>query len=280
MPMEGIPATAAAPVTTTATTEVQTPTPEVKSPSPQDDPKIAAKFGALAKREKAILKRHQEVKELEARLAQREAELKQWEPLVVQAKQDPRGLLAKLGWDYNKLTEAQLKDFKPTPEQEIQELKQVIQSIKDEKVQETKAQQQQRLEAEKQALVQQEQQARQTLAQEIQALGDKYEFINLFAQHDLVFETMKENFKENGRIMSLDEACTEVETYLEEKEVARVAQAKKFQEKFMKKPEPEAGQKPIAITNKIESSAGQSLVSPKTDQERMQRALAALEGRR
>lgn len=281
MPIEGQ-AEPTAPIVESSTPSDGTTPPETAPTASAQDPHVAQKFAALAKREKAIVQRKQELSTLEQQFKQREAELKQWEDLVLQAKADPRPFLEKLGWDYNKLTEAKLNDFKPKPEDQIKSLADQIAEMKQEQVKKAEADKQARIQAEKDALASQEKQARDQVRSEIASLGEEYEFINLFGEHDLVYDTMLEHFKKTGRVMSVEDAAKQVEDYLEKEEVEKITKAKKFQSKYSPQSKQDAGKgadgHSPAITNRTASSP-QGVVPPKTEAERMARALAALEKR-
>lgn len=291
MPVEGIPSTA--PI---VTPDSQAPAaPDVKSPSPADDPKLASRFAALTKREKSILEKDRGVKAREEALAKREAELNAkfnpYESLLNQALENPMPLLEKLNWDYNRLTEAKLKDFKPDPAQvamtKTEQLEKQIQDMKAEKVKEAEEAKARKIEDAKTQYNQQEVEARRMLTEDIKSKADTYEFINAYEEFDLVYETMKQHFEDNKKIMNLDEACQLVEAHLEKEILGRAEKAKKFQAKYKLDPKaaetkaqttttPDGARAPVTITNKLASFGGQSLVSHATDNERIQRALAAL----
>ncbi len=273
------------PIEGTEAPVVETPAVATEAPPPVADPKadqVSQKFAALAKREKTIVQKMQEQKAYEEKLKARETELKQWEDLVLQAKSDPRPFLEKLGWDYNKLTEAKLNDFKPKPEDEIKSLAQQIQEMKQDKAKEAEAAKQAKLQEQKDAYAAQEKQARDQLTSEIKSLGEKFEFINLFGEYDLVYDTMLEHFKTTGRVMDLETAATKVEEYLEKEEVEKITKANKFKSKYLTQAQQDGGKgddgKTPVINNRMAASP-QGVVPAKTDQERIQRALAALEKR-
>lgn len=282
-PVEGTPNAQATETQAPASTE-QT----AAAPTPQQDPQLASRFGALAKRERSILNQKREFEQMRAQF---EADRKAFEAerarhigLYESGRKDPRGLLSELGWDYNKLTEAQLKNFEPNAVDEIkavrQEMQQELQALKDQQRQQREEETRKALESERQQYAAQVQQAKDSVAAEIRSKGDEFEFINTMGEHELVYVTMQEHFAKTGKIMEVLEAAKLVEEYIEQEEVAKVTGTKKFQSRFQTKvadgEKPTEGfQQSRTLTN-MNTSGPQGVLPAATENERMQRALAAL----
>jgi len=145
---------------------------------------------------------------------------------------------------------------------------------------------------ERELLQQKHQEALETFrsdAQEfVKSHSDEYELINLYNQAPLVISTIEQHFEATsqdgkpGKVLSFKEACDLVEKYLEN-EAMKAMSTKRLSAKGTPQPkvEPPAGGKQETpaqqrtLTNTMSSSAP-SLLPPKTEQERMERAMAAL----
>lgn len=255
---------------------------------PKKEEPLSSRFAALARKEKAALKRSQETKQREAEISAREAKLKELEDSYTLGKQNPIEALKRLGWSYEDITNHILNDQKPTPEREIK-------SVRDEMAQWRKEQ----AEKEEKAKLDQEDRQKSQYKQAIEDFkvemndfietnSEAYELINLHEQQELVYATIEEHYSESmksgkPKILSNKEACDLVEKYLEE-QLDKLAQTKKFKSKFQQAQEPQAtkddskGTQAMTktLSNTMVSSSSPSLLPAKTEQERLQRALAAL----
>lgn len=254
---------------------------ESQAGAKKEDP-LSSRFAALAKREKSLVKMRQELAEEKARIEAEKQEIARYRQIYEEAKKDPRKLLQEVGWDYDRLTNAHLNDFEETPDREIKTVKEEIEALKAQLQAEKEAMQKAQEEKSRQEHEFQIQQAKETIAQEIRSFGDEFELINTFDEHEMVFETMMEHFKKTGRMMEVKEAATLVENYIETQELERLAKTKKFQEKYLKA-QKEGAEKPAPSSVTLSNSNTASplgFTGPKTEQERIQRALAALERRK
>jgi hypothetical protein len=266
------------PAAPAAAIEAEPQTPAIPEAPKHED--ASSKFALLAKREKAIVRRQQEIKAREEGLSPREQELKQYEELVQQSKKNPLGLLKKLGWDYQMLTDLVLNEEKPTPELEIRSVKQEIEDLRKEREQERQSILQKQAEAQKAEYEEKISAFKDEITDFVKSKADDFEFINQYGQFDLIYETIEAGFHQNGKMMSIEEAARLVESHLES-EVEKVTKTKKFQTKFgAKLPETvEKQDKGLpTLSNKLAASQTAPIENRRlSDQERIQRALAKLE---
>jgi hypothetical protein len=259
--------------------------PGAVEPEPKKEEPLSSRFAALARKEKAALKRAQEVKAREAEIEAREAKVREQEESYTLGKKDPIAALKRLGWSYEDITNHILNDQKPTPESEIK-------SVREEMAQWRKQQEE---EKEKERLSLEDKKKadydraiedfKSEMNEYIEQNTETYELINLHEQQELVYATIEEHYQTTlnagkPKILSNKEACDLVESYLES-QLEKLAQTKKFKSKYSA-PQPEAegqdkGATPVkTLTNNMQSSAAPSSLPAKTEQERLQRALAAL----
>jgi hypothetical protein len=103
----------------------------------------------------------------------------------------------------------------------------------------------------------------------------------LYDSADLVYDTVEEYFAKTNKVLSIPEACDLVESYLE-KQVEKSLATKKLSARVSKQePSSPTANKPSeprrTLTNNDYTSSTPSFVSPKVENDRMSRALAALD---
>lgn len=256
------------------------------TPKVPDD--MGAKFAALAKKERLARQAQYSLKSKETSLAERERQVSERERLWEgEFKQSPLEALRKRGYSYEDLTKAALNDGKFQPETEIKEVKSEFERFKQEQADKEKK----AVEEQNNAAQKAEEQAVQTFKSNIQTHletnKDKYELTALYEAEDLVFQTVEEHYlrtQKQGKpkIMSLDEACGLVESYIENQLEITAEKSKKFQSKYQALKakaefENKSSKSSTTLTNDlVPSSAAPSLLSVKTENDRIARALAAL----
>lgn len=271
---ESKPQVSATPVTTPIAPEV----PSAATAKPDD---MTAKFAALAKKERIARLAQHNAKQKEATLLAREKALEERERLWEnEFRQTPLEALKKRNLTYQDLTNAALNDGKFQPETEIKSVKEEIERLR----QETLERENKATEAQKKAQEQAESEAIEAFKGKINGHieqgGEKFELTKLYDATELVFQTVEEHFARTQKILSVDEACGLVETYLES-ELERTSKAsKKFQSKYMQAKEAQSKSEPskssVTLTNHMNSNVAPSLLSPKNEEDRIKRALAAL----
>lgn len=249
---------------------------------------MAAKFAALAKKERIARLAQHNLKTKETSLAERERQVaerdRKWDE---EFKISPLEALKKRGYSYEDLTKAALNDGKFQPETEIKEVKSEIERFRQEQAEkEKKAQEAEEL-AKQQALTEAVETFKSNIHTHLESNKDKYELTALYEAEDLVFQTVEAHYLETQKtgkpkIMSLDEACGLVESYLESEIDRTATSSKKFQSKYQalkakEESETKGPRTSTTLTNDlIPSSAAPSLLSTKTENDRLKRALAAL----
>ncbi len=250
---------------------------------------MAAKFAALAKKERIAHLAQRNLKTKETSLAERERVIAERERVwETEFKTSPLEAIKKRGYSYEDLTKAALNDGKFQPETEIKEVRSEIERMRQEQAEKEKN----ALEAQTVAAQKAEQEAVETfksnISEHVAANKDKYELTALYEAEELVFQTVEEHYLRSQKvgkpkIMSLDEACQLVESYLESEIDRTATSSKKFQSKYQAlkaKEDTDSKTSPrtsTTLTNDlIPSSAAPSLLSTKTENDRLKRALAAL----
>lgn len=262
---------------------------QVETPKPTEEP-LSAKFAALTKKEKAIVKRDQELKardvsfaEREAKIAEREAKIKESESLW---DTDPLKALELRGYDYTKLTSFMLDGKLPAQETDPVKLaKKTIEDFKREQAEEKTKQETASKKAAEEAKAKEEAEltaAWEAYNTEVNAFvaknTDDYELINTYSQQHLIGETVDEFYKINKKVLSIKEASDMVEKYLES-EAQKALKTKKFGGKASA---PTAEKKEAVVpatktlTNSMQPTSASTL-PPASEQDRMKRAMAALD---
>lgn len=216
----------------------QEPAKRVETP---EETAASRQFAQLAKREKQLRQRAQQqedaYKAREAQLQAKEAELnakyKNYDTdYIPKAKlqSDTLRMLAEAGIPYDQITQQLINETTtprdPRTEAVISELKQQIQELR------------QATEAQKTAAQDQQTQQYQAAVKQIQAdvnqlvfTDPAYETIKATNSMRDVTELIEQTYKEEGRLLSVEEACTEVENYLFE-ETYKLTQLNKIKSKL------------------------------------------------
>jgi uncharacterized membrane-anchored protein YhcB (DUF1043 family) len=274
--------------------------PPTKAEPPKEAPGVA--FARLAKAERARVEKEQAFKrEMEserAKLASERAEIqkaldeaKAIREAEAKAKSDPVGYLEKLyGADwYEKFTEMKLAGGKTHPDLAVRAVKEEVEGQiaalrrEQEEARKREAEERQkaadaektRIEAERAEVLQR---FRAETAEFVKAHAEDYELTNLYEQHDLVAEVIEAHFAETKRVLSQKEAADLVEKHLEE-QVEKAAKAKKLASKFAPPPKAEEPPKPAPTLSNGAAAAPSFLGSPKTEEERLARAMAAMDAK-
>lgn len=261
-----------------ATPPVETSPPEV-APTPKEEVKPDPRFIALSKKEKEILRKQKEMEEREKLLSEK---YKPYEELQELSKTNKLKALEKLGMSYDELTNLYLGQNPMTPEQ-IAEFK--ANQIVEEKFKEfTTRQQEQQAEQQKHSYTQ----ALAQITQEAEAIASKddaYPLVKNTKSFDTITSLVEQTYHETGRIMPVEEAMQEVESFLEEK-MLEIAKLDKIRSKLLateeQKPQSpteksETPQKPQTLTHKTTVAPAGS--KPLTPQEKWQKAIDVFYGR-
>jgi hypothetical protein len=236
----------------------------------------SSRFAALARREKQIRQEKADLDAREKAFQQKEQSIKDQirTEIAAQMKSNPASVLQEYGVDYNALTQSILNP--PSPEQqkisaleaEIAQLKQGQGSIK-------------------QDIQTSQQRAYENAVQQIRndvksavAKSPDFQTVRVAGQEESVVELIKQTFESTGELLSVEDACKEVEDYLFD-EAIRLTSVDKVKAKLTPPPPVEANKPEIVqpssrtLMNTLPSSGKRQ---PMTDAERRARAIAAFNG--
>lgn len=261
------------------------------------EPKLsegANRFAFLAKKEQAIVRQRQELKaQIEAINAQRSeldkmrAEIESVKSRRSGYKSNPLSALEDAGLSYKELTDYILNNQQISPEQKLKALEEKFES----KIEALERQRQEEREAQQRRYEEQQAQREQQVIEEfkseissyIVSHKDTYELTNLYDSSDLVYDTVDAYYEKSGKVLSIPEACDLVEKYLES-QVEKSLKTKKLSARLPKaseptdkRPAPEAPAPRRTLNNQTYTSSTPTVVSPKVENDRMARAMAALD---
>lgn len=252
--------------------------PEAAPPKAPEEP-LSSQYAQLARKEKAIRAQAQQVKAKEAELAAREAALTaKSEPKAPEspnykdrASKDPLGVMQELGISYEQLTELLLNQdpAQARYQTEIEALKAEIKSFKEES---TKTRQEDQQQQYKNAV----NQIRTEVSQLVKS-DEAFETIRETGSVDDVVELIEATFKEEGRILPIEEAAQLVEDHLLE-EAMKLTRLKKIQSRLNlpKAPTPAPKQVNTAAPTAKTLTNSMSATKPLSA---TQRAILAFEGK-
>lgn len=219
------------------TSESPQTTPEAPKATEESNP-LSAQYAQLARKEKAMRLEAQRLKsERQAFQAERDA-LKTPPPALYDSNkhldrqrllEDPLNTLAELGLSYDQLTQAQLNA--PSQEQmalqrTIKSLEAKIASLEDGQTGTKKMFEEQQANSYKQAVSQLTKEASQLVFTD-----PNFETIKATNNVKEVIKLIEDTWKEEGSLMSVEQACEEVENYLAE-EAYKLSQLSKIQKRL------------------------------------------------
>lgn len=245
----------------------------------QEKPKelLSTQFAALAKKEKAALLRQREA---ESKLKEAEEKLKlyeQFENKKKSAKSNPLEFLSEAGLSYDDITEFMLNGGT-----QHRDKTEVLEEKFNEFIKNKEKEELERIEKEKASLKAQEEKViaefKKTVNKFLTDNNEKFELINLYNAQELVISTIEQHFENKNEILSNEVAAQLVEEYLEE-EIKKLSNSKKFKEKFSvstDNKQPQVNKNSVTLPSSQPASNVPSMLSAKTEEERLRRALAAL----
>lgn len=274
---------------------------ESESPKLDETPiaedSLSSKFSALARREREITRRMQqfaaekkafEEERTKTQSAPRDPDTGKFISLE-DLQKDPLGVLSKHGLSYESLTERALNPEATVYQKAIDELKAEVAALKGEtgKVKEDFTARQ-KLEYD-QAI----NQIRQDVSSVVAHAAD-YETIKESGSEEAVVRLIEQTFADTGSMLSIEDACAQVEEYLIE-ESLKVANYKKVKAKLLppvtqetsapnqgaSKLAPQKQSLETANTNQLKTLTNAAMTAPtrpRTEAERRARALAVLRG--
>jgi len=254
---------------------------------------LAERFAVLSKREMALQRAARELKAQEAEYRKAAAQLEEINQVRAMAKQDPIAFLEKFGGlTYEEVTQFLLNDRKPTPALEAKAVRDEVQRLREELEERERSRQEA---AERRALEEQErrqEETEQTIRQWKEELSgfvkqqkDDYELINLYGEYDLVADTVEAYHQRTGKVLTNKEAADVVEAHLAEAAEKAIA-SKKLSARYQKvekkedQRQPGSAQPRTVTTDLTANLPAVSEQRQRSEDDRMARALAALEGRK
>lgn len=280
---------AEAPATQPTAAEVLGTPPEAPVAAPAPEPeapreRASDRFAVLARKEQEVFRRAQAVRQQQAAIAKQAEEIRAFEAAKRSARLNPLEALKQLGLTYDDVAQYVLNDNTPTPDAQVQSVREELESYKRQMREEQESlikQQQEQAAREQQAIVEQ---FREEVSDYIGQHADTYELTSLYGGASLVSDVIEEHFKMAGKLLTIPEAAKLVEEHYED--LARKAQAtKKFAatkqqvdsaQAQTQAPAPRMGP---TLTNSLTATATANPQRPRSDEDRIKAALARLEGR-
>lgn len=238
-------------------------------------------------REQMFAKRERQIRQMQKQIQQEKEEMKQrlaqYETDYIprsKLKEDLWGVLNNEGIDYNRLTEEVLNQPNmndPTTRALMNKLK----ALEDKQLAAERSAQEATQRQYEQALAQIKNEVLMTVD-----AGAEYETIKELGMQEAVVELIEQTFNSEGRLMDIEEAAKQVETYLVE-EGLKLAKLKKIQASLAPKTEAEpsvAPKQPLkqsqpqvqlkTLTNTVQAQTSKK----SSEKERIARAMAAFKG--
>lgn len=252
-----------------ATSSVEEPKAETKAPEAKEDP-ISTQYANLARKEKALraraLQQDQALKAKEAAIAAKEAELKAKESEYSnkyiskdRLSQDTLNALADAGLTYDQITELMLNQQDPQKverQQYEKKLEAKIKDLEDKQLEIQRKAESQQTDAYKQAINQIKSDTKKLVF-----ASPEFETIKETNSVDDVVELIERTFKQDGTLLTVEDAAKQVEDYLVE-EAFKLTKLKKIQQRLAPALKPaEVKQEPTkqpqtmkTLTNAVSSS--------------------------
>lgn len=252
--------------------------------SAEEEKPLSSQFANLARKEKAIRAKAQEMKAKEEAFRARELEMSQKLETLAELEKNPIKALRKLGWTYDKLTEAVLADTESEASSESASSSSDNELVRklEKEIAEIKQAQERSLKAQEEAQQAQYKQAISMLKAETKQLvdgDDSFELVRATGSYDDVVELIEKRFVETQEVMTVAEAARIVEDYLVE-EATKLTSAKKIQQKLVS----QSSQKTESASNKSQEVTKQpaktltNSVGANRQLSRIERAILAAKG--
>lgn len=257
-------------------------TPKVEVPA-ETKPDEKAKFSELVKKERMIFHRNQQVASKAKEVEAKEKAVSDREAKLAAAQSNPVEALKLLGWTYDQITQYIVNNQQTPPDKHVADIRNELSDFK------KQAAEEKRLAAEAaQAQAQAQTQEvienfKQNLNEYIDTNKDKYELVSLHEAQAVVYETIEQHYEKTKKVMTMEEASDLVEKYLED-QIDRSTKTKKLASKYQPPPPTEEKKvektEPRTLTNAMNSGSSPGMLPAKNESDRLQRALAALDGKR
>jgi sRNA-binding carbon storage regulator CsrA len=219
---------------------------EIKKSEPEID--FSSRFAALSRKEKQLLEKERKLKELEKQSHEATSKYQSYEEKLKQFKANPDLLLQEVGISFEDLVNLKLGINQPEEKQvDPNELYKQLKQEMQEELEKIKKEKEEEKQQESAQIIENFQNDIRNFAKKN---ADKYELINYQGDYDLVFEVVDEYYAQNGELLSIEQACDHVESYLESL-VDGAVKLKKFESKFAPKKEAVAEAKEQSVAEAI-----------------------------
>lgn len=269
---EEMPAVTASPQNDSSETPAEPPKEVTEAPSKSEEPALSSQYAQLARKERAMRVKAQameaSMKAKEAAFAEREAAIQareaEYQTNYVpkdRIAQDPWSVLTEAGLTYDQLTQLALnqQNQDPATKAALGRLEAQVKAAEEAQKRTVKAMEA----AQAQQYTQAIQQIRNEATNLVKANPDAYETIAATDSISDVVELIEETFKQDGQLLTVEEAAQAVEEYLAE-EAYKLANLRKIQQKLkpaapaqpQKQPDPVPAKQPPTKT--LNNSMGTS----------------------
>ncbi len=236
-------------------------------------------IAAAAKEKKRFLDAQRMYQQEKQSREQLEARIKELESKYAKPG-SPEEALGRYGFSYDDLVSYKMNDNRPTADMEVKTVRSELEEFKKSFMQEKEAFQKQQQDNARQQAETITANFKSEIKDTVSGDLDKYELINLNLEPeeaaDLIYSTIEQHYQKTKRVLQVAEAAELVEKHFEDR-AGKLFTAKKLASKF--NPQPTAKPAPTSsktLSNSISSSAS-SMLPAKTENDRMARALAALD---
>lgn len=261
-------------------------------PEPKEKDQFAEKLELLSRRERQIYRQRMEIEARAKQLEAEKADIEKFKTIKTTAKQNPLRYLQEAGLTYDEITQFVLNGGQVSEKSELEALRDEFRQMREAQESKEKQAQESQTQAQRQAEEQRISEFKDEITEFIENNKATYELSSMRDATDDIFTTINDAYvislnewHKNGRVgrppgpMQIKEAADIVEEFYE-KEVLRLTESQKLKAKLNPQPT-ESGQQSRqpskTLTNNMASTAA-SVVPAKTDNDRMQRALAKLSG--
>lgn len=211
---------------------------EPKAVAAEPEKPLSSEYAILARKEKVLRARDAQLRQREAAIkAAEDAKQAAQRPVIDESQyisksklqQDLFGTLAEMGLTYDQITQQAVNA--PTPEkvaldQELKAMREELKALKGEQDNTKKSWEEQQQQSYKQAVAQIKSEASSLITH-----NPAFETIKETGSVDDVVELIERTFREDGTLMTVEEAAQQVEDYLVE-EALKIARIKKIQQRL------------------------------------------------
>ncbi len=257
--------------------------------APPQDPKISQQFAALSKKEKQLFHAREALKKEQADFAAEKARVADLQAKYGNKPKSPREALERYGFDYKQATDYELNDGNPTAEQIARAAQQDVELMRKEQADRDRMAAERAAKDAEDAKAQVVQEFKTEIQGFVEEKGDEYELIKFNSAYEVVYLTIEEHYNKTGRLLSIPEGANMVEKYLEKRweEAQKLKKIAKTRQADPQTPDPSGNRQAQGLElvpaqrrtldNAATASTSPTLIrSPRVEEDRMARALAAL----